>query len=198
VIRGAGTLPAAMALMPSQASKARPTMQTDEKAVILNELELGRDAFLEAVRAVPEDLAATSPAPGRWSVVECVEHIAVSEDFLLTGITQAKPSGAPVVNARREAAILARGADRTNPLISPEVGRPTGRVTTLADAIESFLAVRERTIRFVEACEEDLRAEPMTHPLLGTINCQEALLLIAVHPRRHASQIREITEGGGL
>jgi hypothetical protein len=127
-------------------------MQTDEKAVILNELELGRDAFLEAVRAVPEDLAATSPAPGRWSVVECVEHIAVSEDFLLTGITQAKPSGAPVVNARREAAILARGADRTNPLISPEVGRPTGRVTTLADAIESFLAVRERTIRFVEAC----------------------------------------------
>ena len=69
---------------------------------------------------------------------------------------------------------------------------PTGRFATLAEAVESFLATREQTVRFVEACDEDLRAKPMAHPLLGPINCHVALLLIAVHPRRHASQIREI------
>jgi len=58
--------------------------------------------------------------------------------------------------------------------------------------VESFLTTRQQTVRFVESCGEDLRAKPMTHPLMGAINCHEALLLIAVHPRRHALQIREI------
>ncbi|MGA2737391.1 MAG: DinB family protein [Bryobacteraceae bacterium] len=172
-------------------------MLTHEKAAILRELATGRDALLEAVRGLPEDLAGISPAPGRWSVVECVEHLAVSEDFLLTQITQAKHSGTPVVNAKREAVILARGANRTTPLISPEEGRPLGRAATLAKAVESFLAARERTVRLVETCGDDLRSMAMKHPLLGTINCYEALLLIAVHPLRHAGQIREI-RGAGL
>jgi hypothetical protein len=171
-------------------------MQTQERAGILKELETGSDALLDAVRGLPEDLAAIWPAPGRWSVVECIEHLAISEDFLLTrigsSISLTEHSEAAVVSHKREAAILARGADRTNPVISPDVGRPTGRFATLAEAVESFLTTRERTVRLVETCNEDLRSKPMTHPLLGTINCYEALLLIAVHPRRHASQILEI------
>jgi hypothetical protein len=167
-------------------------MQPHEKAGILKELATGRDAFLDALRGLPEDVPAVRPAPGRWSVLECVEHVAVSEDLLLSRITQAQSSGSPVANQKREAAILARGADRTTPVISPEAGRPTGRFATLADAVGSFLATRERTVRFVEDCNEDLRAKTMTHPLVGPINCHEALLVISVHPRRHAAQIREI------
>jgi len=118
-------------------------------------LASGRDALLEAVRGVPEDLAATRPAPGRWSIVECVEHVTVSEDFLLARILQAQSSGAPVVNQKREAAILARGADRTAAVVSPEAGQPAGRFAALADAAGSFLAIRERTVQFVEACAAD-------------------------------------------
>jgi len=54
----------------------------------------------------------------------------------------------------------------------------------------SFLAAREQTVRFVEACNEDLRAKPMAHPLLGPLNCHEALLLMAVHPRRPPASSR--------
>ena len=172
-------------------------MQTQERAGILKELAAGRDAFLDASGGLPESLAATSPGPGRWSAVECVEHVAVAEDFLLTQIIRAERSGAPVVNQRREAAILARGADRTTRLMSPEAGLPTGRYTTLADAVAGFLTTREQTVRFVETCDEDLRSKPMTHPLMGTINCHEALLLIAVHPRRHSSQVLEIRSALG-
>jgi len=166
-------------------------MQRHERVGILKELAAGGDAFLDAIGGLPEDLAAASPGPGRWSVVECVEHVAVSEDFLLHLITLAEHTAAPVVNPKREASILARGADRTTPAVSPAVARPTGRFATLAEAVESFLAARERTLRFVETCDEDLRAKSVMHPLIGPINCHEALLLIAVHPRRHAMQIRE-------
>jgi hypothetical protein len=167
-------------------------MQPHENAAILQELAAGREVLLEALRGIPDELAAASPSPGRWSVVECVEHLAISEDFLLAGITGAQRSETPVVNPRREAAIMVRGLDRTTHVISPEVGRPTGRFSTLAEAVASFLATRKRTVRFVETCDEDLRARTMAHPLIGTINCHEALLVMAVHPRRHAVQIREI------
>jgi hypothetical protein len=113
-------------------------MQTHEKAAILHELATGRDALLEAVRGLPEDLAGVGPGPGRWSIVECVEHLAVSEDFLLAQITQAKHSGTPIVNPKREAAILARGANRTTPLISPVEGRPSGRIASLQKRWRAF------------------------------------------------------------
>jgi hypothetical protein len=103
----------------------------------------------------------------------------------------------PVVDQEREARILTRGADRTNPRVSPEVGRPTGRFGSLADAVQYFLDSREQTVQFVESCQEDLRSRLTTHPLLGPVNCYEVLLLMAVHPHRHAKQIQEITAALG-
>ncbi|MGC9971352.1 MAG: hypothetical protein ABSE56_12265 [Bryobacteraceae bacterium] len=46
--------------------------------------------------------------------------------------------------------------------------------------------------RFVESCRGDLRFRLATHPLLGPVNCHEALLLMAVHPHRHPRRIQEI------
>jgi hypothetical protein len=124
--------------------------------------------------------------------LECVEHVAVSEDFLLSRIMQAEHAGAPLINKLREAGILVRGADRTRPAVSPEAVRPTGRFANLSDAVRHFLASRAKTIRYVQNCSEDLRSMQTTHPLLGPVNCQETLLLIVVHPERHAKQINEI------
>jgi hypothetical protein len=167
-------------------------MRPHEKAGILKELACGRDALLDSVGGLPEHLSRIRPGPGRWSIIECVEHVAVSEDFLLAGISKAERAEVLVSNAKREAAILARGADRSTAVMAPEIGHPKQRFATLAEALKGFLDARDKTVRFVEACNEDLRSRPMTHPLLGTINCHEALLLIAVHTRRHALQIQEI------
>jgi hypothetical protein len=120
-----------------------------------------------------------------------VEHLAASEDYLFGQIVAAS-SGAPMVNEKREALIVARGLDRTRPVPAPEVGRPAGRFATLAEAVRHFLASRERTIRFVENCGEDLRSKLTSHPIIGSVNCQEMLLMIAVHPHRHVKQIEEI------
>jgi hypothetical protein len=167
-------------------------MDAHDKVRILEALRSGQQAFLDAVGAVSEDVAARSPGPGRWSALECAEHAAVAEDFLFCQIARATHSDVRVVNEKREAGILTRGADRTHPGVSPEAVRPTGRFSTLADAVQHFLASREQTIRFVESCREDLRCRLTMHPLLGIVNCYETLLLMAVHPRRHAQQIQEI------
>lgn len=167
-------------------------MDQEEQIEILNALWRGQQVFLAALDGITEDLAAKRPGPERWSALECVEHVAVSEDFLFSRIMHAEHVGAPLINKLREAGILARGADRTRPAVSPQAVRPTGRFTNLSDAVRHFLASRAETIRYVENCSEDLRSMLTTHPLLGPVNCQETLLLIAVHPERHAKQIDEI------
>ena len=115
-----------------------------------------------ALAGVTEEIAARSPAVGKWSVLECVEHLAVYENYLFSQIEASRPAEGPA-----------------------------GRFSTLAEALRQFLGTRERTLRFVETCGEDLRSKLTSHPILGTVNCHETLLMIAVHPHRHARQIAE-------
>src|SRR5512147_817757 len=102
-------------------------MDKQEQIEILNALRRGQQALLDALDGITEDLAAKRPAPGRWSALECLEHVAVSEDFLRSRMMQAEHADAPKINTLRESGILARGADRTRPGVSPDPVRPTGR-----------------------------------------------------------------------
>src|ERR1039457_1695969 len=126
-------------------------MQTHERAGILN-----------ALRGLPEDLAAISPGPGRWSAIECVEH------------SQAQRSEAPVVNQTREAAILARGADRTSPVSNLAGSGPTHRTLPHAGGSGGELSGPPRTDRPVR---RDLRRRS------------------SLQAGRHALQISEIGSG---
>src|SRR5215471_3390188 len=168
-------------------------MTAQEKQVLLSDLESGRKVFLDAVGDVIEEFAMRTPGPGRWSVLECVEHVAVSEDYLFGQIMASSP-GEPLINPEREARIVAVGRDRNKKVQSPDAGKPSGRFSTLAEAVQHFQASRVRTIEFVQACNDDLRCKLTSHPLIGKVNCYEVLLMIAAHPHRHAEQIEEIKE----
>lgn len=167
-------------------------MDALEKSEILDALRQSRRSFLNSVNGVTEEIATRNPGTGRWSILECAEHVAVSEDYLFSLILQARDRESSIVNESRVALILARGADRSRPKVSPEVVSPTARFATLAEAVRHFSISRDRTIHFLEGCEEDLRFKMATHPLLGPVNCDEVLALMAVHPNRHEKQICEI------
>ena len=169
-------------------------MDKQEQIEILKALRCGQRAFLDALNGITEDLAAKRPRPERWSVLECVGHVALSEDFLRSLVMHAEHVSVPVINKVREDGILVRGADRTRPMVSPEAVRPTGRFPSLSDALQYFLVSRSETIRYLENCSEDLRSMLATHPLLGSVNCREIVLLMAVHPHRHAKQIHEVRD----
>jgi uncharacterized damage-inducible protein DinB len=167
-------------------------MNSDEKQQMLASLERGRQALIESLTGVDDAMAKRSPAQGQWSILECVEHVAISEDGLFAQIQKGTESSIPVINAKREAAIPVRGLDRSRPIVCPLSGLPTGQFPTLAAALDRFLSSRERTLRYVEENREDLRCRLTTHPVMGDVNCYEVLLSMAVHPLRHVGQIEEI------
>jgi uncharacterized damage-inducible protein DinB len=167
-------------------------MTEQESQAALTSLEKGSAELCASLEGVTEELAVRLPGAGRWSILQCVEHVATVEDFLFSLIQGAQRADAQAVNTQREALILARGADRTNKRESPAAALPQGRFATLQEALETFQTRRARTVEFVLTNKEDLRAQVAVHPLMGQVNCYEILLLAAMHPARHARQIEEI------
>ncbi len=159
----------------------------------MQHLKSGRDALGDALAGVDDGLASRKPSPDRWSILECVEHLAVAERFLLSRMTTASRSDRSHENRARETMILDRGADRARPLEAPEAGKPTGRFPSLSDALSAFDSVRAQTIKYVESFTDDPRFWLTDHPLIpDPVNCYEMLLILSVHPARHAKQILEI------
>jgi hypothetical protein len=169
-------------------------MDAREKQDLLESLESGRQVLLAELEGLSEDLAARAPGPGRWSTRECVEHLCLVEDYLFAQIAASQPSETPFGSRMRENSILKRGADRTRTLEAPEIARPTGRFATLGEALAAFLQSRDQTLQYVRTTNDDPRARTAHHPLLGPVNCREILLIMAIHPHRHAGQIREIRQ----
>lgn len=167
-------------------------MHVEDRMEIIENLKSGPDALAEVLAGVSEDTAKRSPGAGRWSILECMEHIALAEEYMLAQACNAKRSETPVVNIAREEAILERGVNRKRRIEAPDSARPRNRFATLKQAHEHFLATRSKALQFVEDCLDDPRSMIAHHPILGTVNNYEMLLMMAVHPHRHAEQIREI------
>jgi uncharacterized damage-inducible protein DinB len=168
-------------------------MNDADRQFLIEKLERSRAEFLDAIAGVTDEQARAKPVPDRWSILDCAEHVATAEQWLLAGFLNA--AAAETTGATElEAKILAQGANRARRFEAPVRARPAGRFGSLAEAVRAFQDGREATIRFVETCSTDLRACTVHHPLRGQVTGYECLLLMIMHPIRHAAQIREIRD----
>jgi hypothetical protein len=161
------------------------------KMEIVENLEHSRKEFMEAVAGLTEAQAQSRPDPERWSVLDCVEHVAFVEERFQGWLNAAKKLDAPRIDKEKEADLTARVPDRAVRVQAPAAVLPGGRFTTLAQALEQFNAGRARSIQFAEDRCDDLYSLASEHPRFGPVNGMELLIIIAGHSRRHAAQIRE-------
>jgi uncharacterized damage-inducible protein DinB len=168
-------------------------MNESEKLEILGKLQAGRDALSDALAAVDEASATRKPALGGWSILDCVEHVVVTEQYLLTRLEASTLAEEPFEKWRREAKIAGLASDRTRRIDAPQQAHPHGRYQTLSEALAAFDATRAEVVRWVQNCDVDLRCMMTSHMLIeGPVTCAETLIMIAAHPARHAKQIEEI------
>lgn len=167
-------------------------MAPQEQSEIVKCLADSRNDFRSAAEGVSEEHAKAHPEAGRWSVLECVEHIVLAEGRFLGWLRN--PSGAevPPIDKQKEAKLLLGVASRSQRVNAPEPVHPKGRFTTLAEALAEFDAVRASSIQFAESKGAGLYTLAAKHAFFGPVNGAEVMVLIAAHARRHAAQIREI------
>jgi hypothetical protein len=130
-------------------------------------------------------------------VAEVAEHITVSESAIL-GLVQKQIMVSAATPAKREQVkgkdelVLEKVPDRTHKAQAPEFLRPTGRWVTEADLTRAFEDSRRATMDYVRTTNDDLRDHFFDHPVLGTMDGYQWLLLISAHSARHTAQIEEV------
>lgn len=160
-------------------------------------LEQSRSYLQGATARLSKKQWSFKAAPDRWSPAEIVEHLALSEDFLMN-LIQERVMKAPASNDPRDLRamddkILGVVADRTFSAKAPEQVMPTGRFKTPEAAMQHFLASRAKTLAFLTNTP-DLRAHVGDSPL-GKADGYQWLLFISAHTERHTKQLLEAMTG---
>lgn len=154
-----------------------------------------RDAIVEATKNFSDAQWKFKPAPDRWSVAECLEHITVTEEFLLKMVREdmEKPSvDSPDTATEKmtDEKVLALVTDRSQRFQAPEPVRPTGRWATPQDTMKEFLVLRARTLDYLKTTP-GLRARVSETPL-GRTDAYQRLLFLSGHSERHFMQMKEV------
>src|SRR5580692_889264 len=89
-------------------------MAPQERSEIVEQLESGRAELIPVVVVLTEEQAKTRPAPDRWSVLECVEHVNVVEERFRGFVENSGVQDPAEADKAREAAIVGRVVDRSN------------------------------------------------------------------------------------
>jgi uncharacterized damage-inducible protein DinB len=166
-------------------------MAPKERSEIVENLERSRQQFLAVVAGLTEEQAKLRPGPERWSVLDCVEHVTTVEERFLGWLQASQKLDEPRVDKEKEATLTARLPDRSTRVKAPEAVLPSGRFTTLEQALEQFNAGRNRSVQFAEDRCDDLYCLAGEHPRFGPLNGVEFMIIIAGHSLRHGEQIRE-------
>jgi uncharacterized damage-inducible protein DinB len=181
----------------SVAQTAPQTLTAQERESVLKDLQRTHDKFLQSIAGLSQKQWTFKPAPDRWSVAEVAEHIAVSESTL-SGLVEKQIMSSPAAPEKREQVkgkdelILQRVPDRSHKAQAPEFLRPTGRWATEADLTKAFEDSRKATMDYVRTTNDDLRDHFFDHPVFGTMDGYQWLLLISAHSERHTAQIEEV------
>jgi len=192
----AGAVTAAMEAEPEVSEGETEAIEHDTEAIQDGSVELvqlreeGGREVADAVSGVNEELAKAKPGPGQWSILECLEHVAITEERGRTRLETAPKDGAPGIDKEKEARLTEQALDRSVTIQAPEAITPKGRFASLAEALEVFQAQRALTIELVREQSHDLYPRLLRHPLFGELNGVEMAVLIAGHGRRHAAQMR--------
>ena len=153
-------------------------------------------AALKSVKGLSNAQLNFKAAPDRWSVKECMYHIAISEKNLWD-MLEASMKGAANPEKRSDIKmtdeqIIKMMEDRSFKVKTAEPFEPKNTpYKTLDDAVNAFKSRRADHIKYIKTTTEDLRNHVVQMPF-GSLDCYQLCLMMASHSNRHTQQIEEV------
>ena len=178
------------------------TMTPDERKAAINYYLKTKAKLLADVRGLSENQLNWKADSTRWSIYQCTEHIALSETLIWRWIqmTEKQP---PTPEKRSEVKLtteqlLAMTTDRSHKVQAPEMLKPVKQFPSESDAIMAFSSRRDSTIDYIKMTQDDLKDHFIVHPVFGTMDLYQGLMLLAAHSARHTLQIEEVMATPGF
>ncbi|HWQ03541.1 MAG TPA: DinB family protein [Candidatus Nitrosotenuis sp.] len=188
-------LAVAVLLFISLASAQTLTKAERDKAI--KHLQKTEKMFLRSISKISDAQYNWKPAPERWSVAECAEHLALTEDLIYKMITEQllKAPAAPEKKAEvagKDDLVLEKIADRSQKFNAPEMIQPKRTFATRDELVKHFKASRARLAQYVKSTNDDLRVHFQEHPVMKLLDAYQWVLLNSAHTERHTKQILEV------
>jgi hypothetical protein len=182
---------ATASLLPAQ------SLTQHEREFAMSHLHATRKMFLDSITGLTPEQWTFKAAPDRWSIAECAEHIATSEDFMFGLVTTQlmKSPADPAKKAEvkgKDDIIVKQVPERSQKFKAPDVIAPKNRWSTPDAIVAHFKEGRDRSIAYVDTTQDDLRDHFAPHPVLGTLDGYQWILLMSAHSERHTEQINEV------
>ncbi|HLO79432.1 MAG TPA: DinB family protein [Chitinophagaceae bacterium] len=165
-------------------------------------LKDSEENVLNQVSKLSEAQLKFKSAPDRWSVEECMMHIAASEKMLRGMVDQGMQAAAnPEKRAdikMTDAQIMSMIEDRTNKVKTfPPLEPPNTGFKSASEAMASFRENRAKLIDYVKTTPDDLRNHVLTLPV-GSFDAYQMTLFIGGHSNRHVNQMKEVMADPGF
>jgi uncharacterized damage-inducible protein DinB len=172
------------------------TVSKKEKKSATKFLKETEDGVLQSIKGLSEAQLKFKPAEDKWSVEDCMKHIAATEMGLwkMTEGTIAQASN-PEKRAdikMTDEEVMKNIEDRTNKVktFTPFEPQNTG-FKTMEEAVASFKENRGKLIGYIKGTDADLRNHVATLPV-GSFDCYQMILFIGAHSNRHMKQMEEV------
>lgn len=172
-------------------------MTAEERESLLDHLRRTRAILLNSIAGISREQWRFEPEPGAWSIAQCAEHIALTENSILQRIATPRSAAEllqkPQTEGKDELVLRAVPA-RQRKVVAPEPVRPTNRFADPDIFVRHFATLRDSVIDYVATTQVDLRAIQDPHFILQSLDGYQWLLLTGSHAERHSNQIAEIKQ----
>lgn len=158
--------------------------------------------LLKATNGLTEEQLNYKAAPDKWSVKDCMFHLAASEKGLWMMFENAMKA-APNPEKRSEIKVtdeqfVAMIKDRSQKAQAPEEVQPKNTsYKSMEEAVEDFKINRTAHIKYMKTSTEDMRNHVVQMPF-GWVDCYQLYLLLGAHANRHTQQINEVKADAGF
>ncbi|MCA6451313.1 MAG: DinB family protein [Chitinophagaceae bacterium] len=177
-------------------STADVGLTKEERKLAADFLTDTKNGIRDAIQGLSQAQLTFKPAPDKWSVEDCLKHIAMSEQ-MLWGMIEASLKNPATPEKRSEVKfkdeqVIKSVEDRST---KAKTFAPLEPVNTpfksAEEAMASFSKQRDKLIEYVTTTNDDLRDRVNQLPV-GVYDSYQMILFIGAHSNRHMQQINEV------
>jgi hypothetical protein len=169
-------------------------LTTAERKFAVDHLNQTRTDLINAVQGLSEAQLNFKPAPDRWSVLECVQHIELTSKGIVSFMqsTLKAPNDSGFKPTVTDEEFIKMVEDRSHKAQAAEPFKPVhSPYKTLAETLSAFNTQRDSLIDYVNTTTDDLRPHIAVLPF-AKVDAYQIILLISAHTNRHTQQLNEV------
>jgi len=172
------------------------TLTKKERRFAKDHLKETRKELIKTVNGLSAAQLSYKADSARWSVEDCVKHIASAEmgiwKAVETGLSQPPNPEKRADIKMTDDQLVKAIQDRSSKFQAPEPLQPKNTAfKSASEALASFKESRNKLINYINVTQEDMRNHVINFPV-GVMDAYQLVLMISAHSSRHTLQIKEV------